>query len=122
MELEVPDKLQIGGFTYQVRCCPEEDANLDKINAWGRYNEGGLFISVHSKANPQQMAKTLIEEISHAIEVVYASKQLPHEDLKDMAQGWFQVMEQNGVRFVKTPKPLVSLEAHDAKCSTNYKR
>lgn len=101
LEVKIPDTIKIGGFDYQVRCCPEEDALLDRAGWWGRYSEGEQIISVHSQASPQQKAKTLIEEISHAIEVVYAGKQLDHEDLKDMAQGWFQVMEQAGIRFTK---------------------
>ena len=101
IEVRVPDVIKIGGFDYRVVCCPEEDKLLDSKGWWGRYDEAEQVVSVHSQATPQQKAKTLIEEISHAIEVVYAGKQLDHEDLKDMAQGWFQVMEQAGIRFVK---------------------
>ncbi len=101
IEIEVPDRLQIGGFWYNVVCSPEEDACLKERGWWGRYDEASLVCSVRSDANDQQMGKTLIEEISHAIEVVYAGKQLDHADLKDLAQGWFQVLEQLGVRLVK---------------------
>jgi len=106
MEIEVPDRLQIGGFLYNVVCSPEEDAYLKERGWWGRYEEGTLTCSVRSDAGAQLMGATLIEEISHAIEVVYAGKQLDHEDLKDLAQGWFQVLEQLGVRLVKRKIPV----------------
>ena len=48
------------------------------------------------------MSATLIEEISHAIEVVYAGRHIEHQDLKDLAAGWFQVLENLGVRVGKS--------------------
>jgi hypothetical protein len=101
IDIQVPDKLRIGGFQYEIVCSPEEDAYLLKRGWWGRYSEAEQLCSVSSEANSQLMSATLIEEISHAIEVVYAGKQLPHGVLKDLAAGWFQVLEELGIRFVK---------------------
>jgi len=47
------------------------------------------------------MSATLIEEIFHAIEVVYLGRQMDHADLKNLAAGWFQVLEGLGVRLKK---------------------
>ena len=106
IEIEVPGKLQIGGFWYNITCSPEEDAYLKERNWWGRYDELAQLCSVRSDASPQLMGATLIEEISHAIEVVYAGRQIDHEYLKAIAQGWFQVLEQLGVRLGKRPPPV----------------
>jgi hypothetical protein len=101
IDIQVPDKLRIGGFQYEIACSPEEDAYLLKRGWWGRYSEAEQLCSVSSGANLQLMSATLIEEIFHAVEVVYAGKQLPHGTLKDLANGWFQVLEELGIRLVK---------------------
>jgi hypothetical protein len=99
IEIAAPEKIQIGGFWYKIVCSPEEDAYLKEHGWWGRYSEAEQLCSVRSDANPQLMSATLIEEIFHAIEVVYLGRQLDHVDLKNLAAGWFQVMEEMGVRL-----------------------
>ena len=100
IEIAVPDKIQIGGFWYNIVCTPEENAYLKERGWWGRYSEAEQLCSVRSDTNSQLMSATLIEEISHAIEVVYAGHHIDHQDLKDLAAGWFQVLEGLGVRLV----------------------
>ncbi len=101
MELTLPHEIRIGGFLYRIVCTVEEDDYLTNHGWWGRYSEAAQLCSVRSDANPQLMSATLIEEIFHAIEVVYLGEQMDHKDLKNLAAGWFQVLEGLGVRLAK---------------------
>lgn len=87
MLFELPDKIQIGGHTYEIVVVA---AMPDNASVTHRLQK----ILVNLESAKSQRVKGLIHEFAHIINGVYCGGRLDEDDIAGIAEGFLQVLLQ----------------------------
>ena len=97
MDKLIPKELKVGGRTFKVK-----HPHYSKHRAWGSilYNSSEIRIYRYGlkppeKASKQTMEEPFIHEIIHAIDFVYNYDSLPEKVVGRLAEGLYQVLQDN---------------------------
>jgi hypothetical protein len=103
-EIKIPESIKIGGFDYTIEISVERDKVLDEDGFNGEHSEKARRISVTSTLAPQDFSKVFMHEVIHGINSVYCCRRISEDMVQELSQGYLQVMEQLGIRFVQGEK------------------
>jgi len=87
MLVKLPDKIQVGGHTYEivvVAAMPDSAAVTHRLQR----------ILVNLESPESQRVKGLLHEITHIINNVYCGSRLEEDDVSGIAEGLLQVLLQ----------------------------
>ncbi len=99
-EIQIPKTIQVGGFNYDIDTGGHYNEELSRHGHWAEHSAIARNIRLDTTMKPQQASKTFIHEVLHAINMIYSNESLAEEEVQNISQGVFQVMEQLGIRFV----------------------
>ncbi len=101
IEVKIPKKIKIGGFTYTVKLDKATALEMKKQNLYGQCVGTAREIRLDTDQSAEQISATFIHEVIHAVDDVYTNSSLTEMENKGLANGLYQVIEQLGIRFVK---------------------
>ena len=100
-EIVLPETIKVGGFDYPILINDEVNRALED-NRWrGEHSDLWKNIKILSRLDPQSFSATFIHEVLHAINSVYLDSDLREYQIAAISNGFHQVLEQLGVRFIK---------------------
>lgn len=88
MKLVIPTKIQVGGHVFAVV-----------------FNEALMKIELNPARPQSQMIESLLHEVLHAVNEVYAGGKLGEEEVHAISQGLLQVFKQLGIEVDFTEIP-----------------
>ena len=100
IKIEIPNQIRIAGFEYTILINPENDKELDAENIYGKVSSELGNIALLSRCDASQMSYNFTHEILHAISHHFIAE-LTENQVKALASGLHQVLEQLGLRFRK---------------------
>jgi len=100
VKINVSKGFEVGPYHYSLECGPEYDEDLDGRVLWGECSQYRRCIRVKSGLPQQQFRATLLHEIVEAVNDVYLSRALSHEEVSAIGNGLSQVFKGLGVEFV----------------------
>ncbi len=101
IEIPVPEILKVGGFDYTIMLSNEHTIELKANGNWGECNDSLRRIRIDTNASAQQFSQTFLHEVIHAVDAVYGNFKADENLTHAVANGFLQVFEQLGIRFVK---------------------
>lgn len=107
IEIPVLGGIKIAGFDYIVVSDLESDQELLAKDVWADHYPWGRRIRVLSMQTPQEWSNSFIHEVFEAIKCLYLIGELDHNALISQTNGWHQVLEGLGIRFVPQRSPEV---------------
>jgi len=100
-EIHISRGITVGGFDIEIRINDESDKELYSVIKDGSCSLFLQRILLKSNLTPQGLSALYIHEVFHAIDKVYLDDSLTEIQIAALANGWLQILEQLGVRFVK---------------------
>lgn len=101
IEIKIPPKIPVGGFIIPILMDEKTDQELDAAGGlFGRYIARLKIIQLLTRQSPQELTNTFVHEVSHAINDIY-NADVNDDGIYDLTNGWHQVFEILGIRFVK---------------------
>ncbi len=97
--INIPKTFKIGGFDYTFEVSPEHDRELNSNGNQGECSHTMRRIIVRSNLTPQQVSETFLHECIHAVDGVYCNYKLTEDEVYQLGNGLFQILEQLGIRF-----------------------
>jgi hypothetical protein len=103
-EVTIPKKLKIGGFDYSIEMNDRYNQELRSNHNQGECSHTIKRITIISELSPQQMNETFLHELVHAVDGVYCNYKLTEDEVAQLGNGFLQIFEQMGIRFVRSIK------------------
>jgi len=98
MEIKIPDKIQVGGFQFDVE---DEEEELHSKNCWGDSSNALRRIRLYPRQKPVELSNSFIHELLHCIDYIYIEKEITEDQIRVLANGLHQAFESMGIRFVR---------------------
>lgn len=96
MKIKRPKQIPVGGHLYEVRLDPQLRPREGLL---GFHSNWEKAIAIDSNQLPGNMTYTLIDEIMHAINLIYLDNSLTDRDLHGISQGLHQVLGALGIEI-----------------------
>ena len=100
-KVKIPKKLKVAGHSYKVCRNPQLTKELESEGYRGSHSDFLRVIEMRDDLSDEETSCTFVHECIHACDVVFCCAHLSESDIKGMANGLHQILEQLGVRFVK---------------------
>ncbi len=100
-EVKIPKRLRVAGHTYKISINTRTDKGLDSEHYRGVHSDLLRTIEIKSNLSEEETSCTFLHECIHAVDVTYCASHLAEDDIRSLANGLHQILEQLGVRFVK---------------------
>ena len=94
---ELPKKLKIGGFNYDIKLVERFDDAAGKIGLC-RNGANELYASIYNleaRNSDSKIIQILLHEILHAVDYVYCNNRFTEEGIVDLESIWFTVLAEN---------------------------
>ena len=105
MKIKVPRKIQIGGHLYSIVF---NDGLLDDTLT-GAHNPRQNRIEISPHRPSVKWTETLLHEIVHSVNNVYANNRLGEDDVNAVSQGLFQVFAELGLALDWSDIPTIKV-------------
>ena len=98
-EIKIPDKLEIGPFSYKILKDDATRQYLHNVGKLGEHDTMEVTLRLCVSSNPQQVMNTFLHEIVHAVGEHYLETKLAEKQVECLANGIQQVLKQLGIGF-----------------------
>lgn len=100
-DIKIPKHLNVAGHRYKISITPQTTKLLESEGYRGGHSDLLRVIEVRDDLPEQETSCTFLHECIHAVDAVFCNARLSEADIKSLANGLHQILEQLKVRFVK---------------------
>lgn len=102
INIKIPKKIKVGGYDYKIEISEYNDKELDSDCRIGDHSGSLKRIRIKTNLSPQVFSAVVIHEITHAVDNAYSGGSLTESQVTAIENGFLQVFEQMGLRFVRS--------------------
>lgn len=102
-KIKIPETQKVGGFDILIDTSAEAHQALIAQHRWGDWSLYGkrIRLQVDTEVGGQELSSTFIHEITEAVNTIYCNSRLSEDDITGISNGWHQVLESLGIRFIR---------------------
>lgn len=100
-EIKIPKEIKIGGIDFAIKMDEVTHISLNDRSNRGEHSDRCRLISIDNSLSSQDISITFTHECCHAVDSIYCNNELSEYQIRGMAHGIHQVLEQLGIRFVR---------------------
>ena len=100
-EIKIPKEIKVGGSDYTIKVDDVTLSYLKDHSNRGECSHRNRIIGLDNSQSPQDFSETFIHECCHAVDTIYCNDELSEWQIRGIASGLHQILEELGVRFVK---------------------